>query len=224
MPVITKFEETRDMQKVTMRTITYQDTTEFDPNEGLRAYRKEQNDGIWTITEEHLLTQDENVYVLNVDATTSQDPLETCPNFADISTYIKNYWTTWKKNPNDPALGAASAKDAKSGLWTPEAEATRKDDPDEIFQTFWALYKSGVTSYLAPRIQVRMTRVEDGPPNYSNVGLIDSPPDPFSGDAGEWILNSVRGQQEGDVWRNTYEWMHSAAGKKWESSIYTLSA
>lgn len=216
MAVLTKHEETRDMQKVTMRTLTYQATEEFEPSAGVRAYRKEQNDAVWTVTEEYLLPQESDVYMLSMDATTSQDPLETCPKFAGISATVWNLWTTWKRNPNDPALGEATNKDPKSNLWTPQAEANE----DEGFAKFWDLYKSGTTSYLAPRVQLRMTRVEEGPPSYANVGYIETPPEPFA-DENIWLLNSVRGQQEGDLWRNTYEWMHAAAGKTWDINIYT---
>lgn len=206
------------MQKVTMRTLTYQATEEFEATSGVRSYRKEHSEGVWTVTEEHLLSQESDQYLLSMDATTSQDPLETCSKFADIPEKIKNLWTTWKKNPSDPSLSGVEPTDPKSKFWTPQAQAD--SEPESVFAKFWGKYKSGTISYLAPRVQVRMTRVEEGPPSYANVGKIDKPPEPFDQE-NIWLLNAVRGQQEGDLWRNSYEWMHAALGKTWDSEIYS---
>jgi len=210
MPIQSKYEETQDVQKVVMRTITKQDTSEFDPSEGVRSYRKEQVDGIWTVTEEYLFSQGHPQFQL--DATTTTDPLELHPVFDSTPQQIRTNWLYWKKNPTDPYL---ATKGEGGKAWNPA------DEPESTFQTFYGLYSGGFESYLSPRLMVRMTELEDGPADAGNVGKIDTPPDPFSGYGdGFFILSAARGIQEGDKWRNTYEWMGAGPSGHWDQLIY----
>lgn len=223
MPAQTKFEETKDLQKVVMRTITKQDFKEFEPDAYARSYRKEQVDGVWTVVEEYLVEQGQAV--LSVDATTSTEPLETNSIFAKgIPASIKQYWTAWKRNPMSPML--AQAKSGSEGSWwTPDVDGVKNSN----FSLFYERWVIGYDSYLAPRIVIRKTILEDEAPDCAEVGLISDPPAGVNVPDGiNFIQTSARGQIEGDKWRNTYEWLGSnvnsinASGTAgWDPVVYT---
>lgn len=224
MPTQVKYEESKDLNKVIMRTITSQDFTEFEPDENARSYRKEQVDGVWTVVEEYLYDQGAPQY--SVDGTVSTEPLESNRIFAHSIPYsIKQYWAAWKKNPMSPIL----AKDKSGSIgswWAPDPDGILNPD----FAAFYYRWVCGYDSYLAPKIVVRMTELEDGPAPQENVGKIDTG---WRGsgvtvpNGVNFLLTAARGTQEGDKWRNTYEWMSSSANSMnysgtpgWDDVIY----
>lgn len=214
MPTQTKYEETMDVNKVVMRTITKQSFQEFEPSEGVRSYRKEQFDGVWTVVEEYLFNNGNAQWT--IDGTVSTEPLESNKIFkATIPDKLKRMWAAWKRNPQSPMIAKEQA--AKQGVtvsgswWDPLNDGcTASAD----FYTFYIRWVIGYDSYLAPKIVIRMTEVENGPPSQENVGKIDAG---WRGSnahvpAGvDFILTAARGQQEGEKWRNTYEWMGSSS-------------
>jgi hypothetical protein len=217
MATITKLEESMDLQKVRMQTITQQAFEDIDANDGARAWRKETTDGVTTMVEEFLLDQGQPAY--SADGTVSSEPLETHSLFSLVGPWAANAWATWKRNPNADSLSKANTG-SEGNFWTPEVDGIK----DSHFAVFYGLYKMGIESYLAPRVIVRMTELEDGPPDVANVGKIDNGAN-SSGvtlASGNWLLSSVHGQQEGTMWRNTYEWMGSnqAAAAGWNATIY----
>lgn len=218
MAVITKIEESKDIQRIVLQTITQQGIEDIEPNETARSYRKEQVDGVYTIVEEFLIEQGDPQY--SADSSVSSEPLESHRLFKNVSSSVKSFWATWKRNPNADSLAKANS-DSDGPFWTPETDGVK----DDSFAIFWVLYSSGIESYYAPRIVVRMTALESGSPDMSNAGVIDG------GWAGSgvqippnmnFILSSVHGQQEGTFWRNTYEWLGSNphSGEGWNGPIY----
>jgi len=218
-PAQTKYEETMDLQKVVMRTITKQSFEEFEPDENARAYRKEQFDGVWTVVEEYLFHQGTAQWTL--DGTTSTEPLESNAIFNKVPADIRTYWQAWKRNPQNPILAKQNSKSEKD-WWAPSVDGIK--DPD--FAKFYNRWALGYDSYLAPRIIIRMVAMEDGCPDQNNVGKIDSGWQALPGQSGQipsginFILTASRGQQEGDKWRNTYEWLASNInGRNFDGSI-----
>ena len=207
------------MQQVVMQTITQQDTSQIDVNADARSYRQEQVDGVWTLTEEFLIDQGAGVW--SSDGSLSSEPLETHISFKGITTENKERWTVWKRNPSDEFLNRSENQiDGKP--WTPSKEVA-----DEIFVTFYSYIRRGVETWLAPRLTARFTELEDGPPDTANIGLIDGKPTSVFGYfEAYWLLSGVRSQQEGNKWRNTYEWIgagpHSSAENAgWDQLLYT---
>jgi hypothetical protein len=190
--------ESMDVNGVVLTTKTSQSFTEFNASSDARAYQKEKADGVWTITEEEISGTGT---IFSIESTTTQEPLETHPRFDSIPTDIKRKWTKWKKNPQDSSLDG----------WTPETETNSN------LQELYSYYTYDITSYLVPRVVVRMTELEDGPPDLSNIGKLDQPAKKAG--PGNFILTGAHGQEEGKKWRNTYEWLGSAAGG-WDIKIY----
>lgn len=214
MPTQTKYEESMDINKVVMRTITRQGFDEFEPNEGVRSYRKEQFDGVWTVVEEYLFSQGNPQW--SVDGTVSTEPLESNRIFKlSIPDNLKRMWAAWKRNPQSPMITKDQA--AKQGVtvsgtwWDPLNDGCVASSDFYAFYIRWVI---GYDSYLAPRIVIRMTELEDGPASQENVGKLDTG---WTGsgvhapDGVNFILTAARGQQEGAKWRNTYEWMGSSS-------------
>jgi len=218
MAIQTKIEESQDIQRVVLQTITQQSIEDISVNANARSYRKEQVDGVYTLVEEFLLDQGSPQY--SADGSVSSEPLESHKLFKDTAAAIKAYWATWKRNPNADSL-AQKNSGSEGPFWTPEKDGVK----DQYFAIFWVLYSAGIESYYAPRVIVRMTELESGPPDMSNVGTIDGG---WSGSGVQipsnmnFILSSVHGQQEGEFWRNTYEWLGSNphSGEGWNGPIY----
>lgn len=217
MAIISRFEESKDVQGVVMQTITQQDTAQIEPNPAARSYRQEQVDGIWTLTEEFV---EDNAGTWSSDGSCSSEPLESHNRWAStIPSKQKDLFATWKKNPSDEFLNRSENQiDGKA--WTPSKE-TNTD-----FMEFWYFYSRGVESFLCARLTARFTHLEDGPPDTANLGKIDAKPaEIFGYGSTYWILSGVRSQQEGNMWRNTYEYLGAgpasfATGGGWEEKIY----
>jgi hypothetical protein len=215
----TKIEESRDIQKIVLQTITQQSIEDIEPNENARSYRKEQVDGVYTMVEEFLLNQGAPQY--SVDGSVSSEPLESHKLFKDVGTLTKANWATWKRNPSADSLAKANSGSV-GPFWTPQTDGVL----DEYFAIFWVLYSAGIESYYAPRITIRMTLLMDGAPDMTNLGTIDTNGWPGAGiskPAGmNFILSSCHAQQEGDQWRTTYEYLGSnpASGEGWNGPIY----
>jgi hypothetical protein len=203
---ITKVEETLDVQRV-LTTVTTTQSTESEPQQDpdAKSYRLEYVDSVYTLVSEKV-SKDDQTPQNQVDGSVSSDPLETHYLFKDVPSTVKSNWLKWKAgqvtNPVD---------------WSPAKEA------DSKFAKFYKKYKNGFETYYAARIVLRMTELEDGPPSPKYLGQIETPKfDTHSNPSGvTFILSAVRGVQEGGLWRNTYEWLGSAAnGQGWDSLIY----
>lgn len=203
MPTNVKTETAQDVQKIKTHTVTRQDFVDFEATEGVRSFRKETVDGVVTIVEEYLDLGGQT-YSFQIDGTTSTEPLITHPKFKDIPKEVLDKWADYQRGRD-------------VGNWKPQTET------NTLFVLFFERYSKGFESYFSPRITIRMTGVESGPPSQVNVGKIDSG---YSGlsltvpSGVDFILTSARGTQEGDFWRNTYEWMGSSRGAGWDTEIY----
>lgn len=226
MSVETKFEQTMDVQRVVMETYTMQSTSDFEPSPTCRSYRKEHIDGIWTIVQEFLTDQGSPQW--NVDGTTSTEPLESNVIFTSVPEPIRNFWFAWKRNTQSPSLAQAVSQSEKA-WWDPALDGVK----DTAFAAFFKRWTIGMDSYLAPRIILRMNELEDGPPDQSNVGKIEDPiqkmdSKPTIPDGVTFLLTAARGIQEGEKWRNSYEWLGSSStsGKNaeneqgWDKIVY----
>jgi len=212
MPIDVKIETAQDIQKIVTITTTRQDVNDFSPNENLRSYRKELVDGVTTIVEEALdLTG--AVYQGQIDGTTSTEPLLTHSLFKTLPQDIRNKWTDWQAGRETPG-------------WKPSTET------NATWVKFWTRYSGGNDSYFAARITLRNTSLESGPPDQTNVGFIDDGWTNIPGVGSvvptqiNFLLTSARGTQEGNLWRNTYEWTgcspHLDSG--WDEDIYRKPA
>jgi hypothetical protein len=207
MATTSRIEETRDPDGITITTTTRQDFADFAPTSNVRSYRKTTEDGVITIIEEMLENVGSARYL--VDSSVTQEPLETHSYFASMSDTLKTNWALWKKNPYDPALDPPG--------WKPN------DSGDTQLQTLYYFWKRDITSFLSPRIVVKYTVVESHAPFVHFVGKIadhglDLGTLPFSDMS--FICTGANGQQQGEYWTNTYEYMGSGAGG-WDTNIYS---
>ena len=200
MATETRKVESKDVTGIILTSITQQSfQNDLQPDPSARAYQLEHSDGVYTLTQE---TISGTGTVFSVESTTTQEPLETHPRFDSIPEDVKRKWARWKKNPQDPKLEN----------WTPE------DETNASLQELYSFYTYDVTSYLVPRVVVRMTELEDGAPQLEKIGKIDGAGLGVGG-SGNFILTGAHGQQEGEKWRNTYEWLGSGPNG-WDAKIY----
>ena len=223
--VTSKTEEVKDVYGVTTYTVTRQGDTALTPSTSPapRSYRIQHSDAIYSIVEEWVTVDEGFVGQYQIDGSVSTEPLETNALFNDVQPINKDNWLKWKmgKPPSpvgwDPAL-------------VPNTGSTPGYTTDPKFATFYYWYKNGQESYFAPRVVIRLTRVESTPPDQTNIGKIDTAIaagitglqlPTSNGTTVNFILTSARGQQEGDVWRNTYEVTSSSSnGWGWNADIY----
>jgi hypothetical protein len=215
--VLVKEEYSRDITGIIVRTATYQDIEDITPDADARSWRQEHVDAVYTTVEESVYEQGAPVWA--ADATVQSEPLETNHYFAPMEQAVRENWLRWKKNPNDPNFQPTNTQPDVSSTkpWKPELEG------EEYFAWLYSLIQRGQEMYFAPRMMVRMTILEDDPPNAERLGLVDQPEQHgFTGTVPvgvDFLLSAARGQQEGNKWRNTYEWMGSAPGG-WDQTIY----
>jgi hypothetical protein len=198
MATETRRVESKDINGIVLTTVTQQAFQQIEPSADARSYQLEHVDGVYTLTEESISGTGT---VFSIESTTTQEPLETHPRFDSIPQDIKAKWARWKKNPQDPELAG----------WKPETEQNSN------LQELYSFYTYDVTSYLVPRVVVRMTELEQGPPSLGNIGKLDQPS--ITAGSGNFILTGAHGQQEGANWRNTYEWLGSGPNG-WDAKIY----
>jgi hypothetical protein len=223
-----RIEESMGIDRCVMKTVTRQSLTEkVDKNENARSYREDHTDGVYTLVEEILLSQGEPQF--SFDGSIGTEPIETHPVFnaggnLQITEELKKRWTTYKRNPSDAFLagkGTGRTNDNPLNLWQPATETNSN------FARFYDYIKEGVESYYVGRVTVRVTVLENGAPDMSNLGKIDqwaSWPSGFTPPPGSnFILSGVRSQQEGDFFRTTYEYTSSAAGTAWDTTLYQES-
>lgn len=226
MPTEVRVERSMGIDKCVIETITQQDlNSEIPKNANARSYREDHTDGVYTLTEEFLIEQGDPQF--SFDAQIGTEPLETHPIWSGIGAYpipdnLKQQWATYKRNPSDAFLagkGTGATTENPSNLWQPAAETNAN------FAEFYGYIKQGVESYYVGRITVRVTVLESGAPDMTNVGRLDNwgggwpsgftyPP------ATNFILSGVRSQQEGDFYRTTYEYQSSPAGTAWDADLY----
>ena len=163
---------------------------------------RNQNDGRWTLTQTFLKGgggTDGGVApvfdeVWSFDVSTSEEPLESHPLVKGSGELDK--WAKWKQDPTDA---------------TNKAWAAKVSSMDVPIQKLYEAWKMGQTSYRAPRIVVRRTVMESGPPNMENVGKINFPAKAqgHTPSGVNFILTGASSVQSGTFWRNTYEWLGS---------------
>jgi hypothetical protein len=215
MPAVTsKIERVSDPQKIVTHVVTRQSTEKMTPEapDNPRSFRQEHVDGIWTLVEEYMDASGQE-WQGQIDGTIATEPLETHVIFKTIPEDIKSNWLKWKAGQvTDPVN------------WSPDTAGNQQ------FQDFYTRYSNGFQMYYAPRITLRANGVENDPPDQSTVGLVDigyanKIPSFRSPENMDFILTGARGVLEGNVWRNSYEWLGSA-GKgqtgKWDADIYTV--
>lgn len=220
-----KIEQSMGIDRCVMQTITQQSLAgEIDKNPNARSYREDQTDGVYTLVEEFLLEQGEPQF--SFDGSIGTEPIETHPIFNDggslvIPADLRKQWTIYKRNPNDAYLrgkGTGATAENPLNLWIPAEET------DANFEIFYLLIQKGIESYYVGRVTVRVTTLEEGAPDMTKLGKIDSWawPDGFVPPPGaNFLLSGVRSQQEGNYFRTTYEFMSSAGGTSWDTGLYT---
>lgn len=199
----TQVEVSKDPSGLITRTTTKQTLTGWeDPSADCRSYRVTQADSVVTVVEEFF---DEMPPVYGLDVSTTQEPVESHPYFAELSQKQRSDWALWKQNPNNPDLNG----------WNPV------DDEDGKIVTLFQLWQKGITNYFAPRIVIKHTTLEDSAPSAADVGHISATG--YDGDTGpvNFILTGLSGQQEGNKWRITREYLGSANGSNWEAVLYS---
>jgi hypothetical protein len=221
-----RVERSMGIDKCVIETITQQDlNAEIAKNPNARSYREDHTDGVYTLVEEFLIEQGEPQFAF--DSQIGTEPLETHPIWSVQGAYpitdeLKKQWATYKRNPNDSFLvgkGTGATTENPSNLWQPATEA------NSSFATFYEYIKQGVENYYVGRITVRVTVLESGAPNMTNLGRLDvwwgGWPSGFVYPPGcNFILSGVRSQQEGDFYRTTYEFLSSQAGTTWDADLY----
>jgi len=202
MATQTQISVAKDPTGLVTRTTTKQSLTWEDPSADARSYNVTQVDGIVTIVEENF-DQMPPVYALDVSST--QEPVESHPYFAELTPKQRRDWALWKQNPNNPDLNG----------YNPE------NDEDGKMVTLFLLWQKGITNYLAPRIVIKCTTLEDSDPSAADVGRISETG--YGGNTGsvDFLLTGLSGQQEGSKWRVTREYLGSANGSVWETVLYS---
>lgn len=198
----TQVEVSKDPTGLITRTTTKQAFAWEDPSADARSYRVTQADGVVTVVEEFF---DDMPAVYNVDVSTTQEPVESHPYWADWDGTERKLWSLWKQNPTNPELKN----------WTP---ATSENDQTA---TIYILFNKGITNYFAPRIVIKHVTLETSEPDLQAVGIISETG--YGGDTGpvNFILTGLSAQQEGIKWRVTREYLGSARGSNWEPVLYT---
>ena len=208
MATETTIERQRDLSGMITKTTTTESFASIDDPAGggdLRGWRISHTDGKYTLTTEtYESTGDVVVYA--GDASTSSEAIETHPSLDDLTKDQRDKWLRWKQNPNDPTLNGFDP-------------AT---DTDPLIQKLFGWYSKGVTTYLAPRITVKHTTVEDNPPSLDIIGNITSSAGGYQGSTGnrDFLITSVSFQQEGAKYRTTVEYLASQKGKTWDPTLY----
>ena len=198
----TQVEVSKDPTGLITRTTTKQAFVWEDPSADARSYRVTQADGVVTVVEEFF---DDMPAVYNVDVSTTQEPVESHPYWADWDETERKLWSLWKQNPTNPELKN----------WTPATSENAQT------ATIYILFNKGITNYFAPRIVIKHVTLETSEPDLQAVGIISATG--YGGDAGpvNFILTGLSAQQEGIKWRVTREYLGSARGSNWEPVLYT---
>lgn len=136
-------------------------------------------------------SQDEPV--INIGNSTSQEPIETHPDFTSV-------------------IGGTSSAPLNSA----------KFDQDGVFTGFEADSAfAGVTAYVVPSTTYQRTYVSrQRPTSIANVGKIDTPPDAPTQPSGHtWLKTGLSYDRKGGVYSVSEEWMLSGPSG-WNTSIY----
>lgn len=170
---------------------------------GARQFQITHTDGKWTAVKEEWVENGSAYY--SVEASTSTEPIESHPRFDSIRNSEElQKWSRWKSNPDDPKLAG----------WLPQYSSEAL-----IHDLYW-WFVSGITTYLAPRVTIKITGVFDNPPDVSGVGKTANPGEAF-GWTGNFLLVGCSAQQEGTKYRTSFEYLGSAAGTTWDNDLYT---
>lgn len=172
------------------------------PGGDLRTYRLSHTDGKFTLVKESWASTPPATY--SCDGTTSSEAIESHYSLKDLTTKQRRDWAIWKQNPNDPILNG----------WDPST------DEDPLIEKLFKWYTAGVTTYLAPRVTVRLIQIEDDPPSLEEVGVIGDPGAPFPYN-GNFLCTGVSAQQEGGKWRTSREYLGSQQGSNWDTDLYS---
>jgi hypothetical protein len=206
MATLTQIEVARDPTGLVTRTETRQAFAWEDPSNDCRSYRVNQVDGVVTIVEEFF---DSMPVVYSLDASSTSEPMESHPYYNNLGDTERKNWSNWKANqtltPNDSLTPPT---------WTPWANGS------QTIQSLYYFFQQGITTYFAPRIVVKASSLEDGPPDATAVGKISNTG--YGGNVGavNFILLGLSAQQEGDNFRVTREYLASPHGTQWNPTIY----
>jgi hypothetical protein len=143
----------------------------------------------------------------SVSGTASQEPLATHPHFQSGGKWAVTpdewkVWDKWQKEGTDIA-------------------AENLTSFSEGFQKFIALFLSGFTDYLQPRVSIRVTDANADQPDLSELGKISSPSiAPTLADGANWLMTGIDGTQDADKnWEITREYL-SSGPNGWNEEIY----
>jgi hypothetical protein len=202
MATETQIDVSKDPTGLVTRTVTSQAFAWEDPSNDARSYRVTQTDGVVTIVEEYFDTMPP---VYSIDISTTQEPIESHPKFAEMTKKQREDWGMWKQNSTNPELNG----------WQPSTDAS------PLIQKLYSFFNQGISSYFAPRIVIKHSTLEDAAPSAGDVGLISATGYPGNAGPVNFILTGLSGQQEGNKWRVTREYLGSARGSNWDAYLYT---
>lgn len=135
----------------------------------------------------------DNAPVVTVTASVSQEPIETHPDFTST-------------------LGGTSETPLNGAVFDDDGAFVKFGEKDDGTRS--SLY--GVTSYHAPRIVVRETRISTTQPSNVQVGTLESAPY----GQGQFLKVAHTFTRQGAVYIEEKEWMGPARGSSWNSLIY----
>lgn len=202
---LTATESSGDMTGLVLKTETTEAFTEISApaiSGDVRSYRLFHTDGKYTLVTEKWENTPGAIY--SGEGNTSSEDIVTHPSLKNLTAKQKKDWTLWKQNPKDPDLQG----------WDPST------DTDPLIQKLFGWYTAGVTTYLAPRVTVKLTTFEEQPPSFNEVGIIGAPGGGFNFN-GNFICTGVSFSKEGAKWRTTREYLGSQQGANWDPTIYT---
>ena len=201
--IITEQTWSRDLDGAYKRNDVSSSFDTIEPDASAIQYTKNLKDHTYTINEQFIEAGGEGTW--QVDCTVSQEPIETHKYFASMTDQDKRNWSLWKKDPTHPQLVPAG--------WDPLQSGSTQ------VQTLYYWWQRNVTEYLAPRIVLKWTVIEQHPPDCSQVGLIADGwnfPEIHKPASVNFLLNGANGRQmgspeDGNPWyQNTYEFLGSS--------------
>lgn len=201
---ITATESSGDMTGLVLKTETTEAFTEISAptvSGDIRSYRLSHTDGKYTLVTEKWESTPGSIY--SGEGNTSSEAIETHPKLAGLTDKQRNDWTLWKQNPNDPLLNG----------WDPSK------DSSALVKALYKWYIKGVTTYLAPKVTVRLTTFDETPPSFNEVGKIGVPGGGFDFD-GNYLLTGITFSKEGAKWRILREYLGSQQGATWDPVLY----
>jgi hypothetical protein len=144
----------------------------------------------------------------SIEISTSAEPIENHSIFAGVSDAEWVKISTWKRNPNDPALNG----------WTPASAGSTG-------VKFQQLYTRGNTTFLAPRIVIKHTYTSTTKPSLTAVGKRNFPSfaSGITPSGVDFIVTGASLIQDGSNYKISYEWLGSGNGG-WDPTLYPTAS